>query len=206
MKAIAFFKFYFVTQILKKGILTMNKIGVTIITSLTLWGIGGVAIAQETPIIPEQPNNITNPSNSLDGTIPANALTNPTNANFLGSGVQLNNNGVSGFPNCSKPVCGYIQFKTSPSGNSSEFSVGAIFQTGNNSDDTRAEAEKACVEIERIKGERDFSLQLMEKISIAIEGNNCTRARVFAQALAPIAGYKNHWDYLKDIDAKVCMR
>ncbi len=184
----------------------MKRIGVAIITSLTLLGISGVAIAQDTPLTPDQPNNITNPATSLDGTIPANALTNPTNANFLGSGVQLNNNGISGFPNCSKPVCGYIQFKTSPSGNSNEISVGAIFQTGNSSDDIRAESEKARVEIERIKGERDFSLQLMEKIATAIEGNNCTRARVFAQALAPIAGYKNHWDYLKDIDAKVCMR
>jgi len=183
----------------------MKKIGITIMASLTFLGIGGGAIAQETPI-PDQPNNITNPATSLDGTIPANAITNPTNANFLGSGVQLNNNGFSGFPNCSKPVCGYVQFKTSPSGNSNEISVGAIFQTGNSSDDTRAEAEKARVEIDRIKGDRDFSLQLMEKITIAIEGNNCIRARVFAQALAPIAGYKTHWDYLKDIDAKVCMR
>ena len=185
----------------------MKKTWLIYLTSATLWGISGVAIAQETPLIPDQTNNISSPATtSLNGTVSANALTNPTNANFLGSGVQLNNNGISGFPNCSKPICSYIQFKTSPSGNSSEISVGAIFQMGNSSDDIRAEAEKARIDIERMKGERDFSLQLMEKIATAIEGNNCTRARVFAQALAPIAGYKNHWDYLKDIDAQICMR
>jgi hypothetical protein len=185
----------------------MNKTLLVWLTSAALWAMGGVAIAQETTLIPDQTNNISNPTTtSLDGTVPANALTNPTNANFLGSGVQLNNNGFSGFPNCSKPVCGYIQFKTSPSGSSSEISAGVILQMGNSSDDVRAEAEKARVEIERIKGDRDFSLQLMEKVATAIEAKNCTRARVFAQSLALIAGYKNHWDYLKDIDAQICMR
>jgi len=209
MKAIAFLTLHYITQILKRGNLKMlriQKTWCTCLTSVALWVIGGTAIAQETPPIPDQPNNITNPANSLDGTIPANGLTNPTNANFLGSGVQLNNNGFSGFPNCSKPVCGYIQFKTSPSGSSSEISAGVILQMGNSSDDIRAEAEKARVEIERIKGDREFSLQLIEKVATAIEAKNCTRARVFAQSLAPIAGYKNHWDYLKDIDAQICMR
>lgn len=183
----------------------MKKICVCL-TSVAFLSMGGGAIAQEALIVPDQTNNISNSATSLDGTIPANALTNPTNANFLGNGFQLNNNGISGFPNCIKPVCGYIQFKTLPSGNGSEFSAGVILQTGNSSDDTRAEAEKARVEVERIKGDRDFSLKLMEKIATALETKNCTRARVFAQSLAPIAGYKNHWDYLKDIDAQVCMR
>jgi hypothetical protein len=181
-------------------------------TSIALWAIGGVAIAQEnqqttSPTIqtdnlsttaPQtiQTDNLSTTANPLQGTI-------PLNSNILGNGVQFNN-GLSNFPTCNQRVCGYIQHKTSPSGN--ESIVGLTFQIGGSSDDTRAESEKAKVEIERIKGDRDFSLQLMEKVATAIEAKNCTRARVFAQSLAPIAGYKNHWDYLKDIDAQVCMR
>jgi len=172
----------------------MKRIWFTCLTSV-VWGLAGVAIAQETSIPIDATTPITT-SNPLQGTI-------PVNSNILGNGVQFNN-GFSGSPNCNQRVCGYIQYKTSPSGN--ESTVGLTLQIGGSSDDTRAEAEKARVEIDRIKNERDFKIQLMEKIATAIEANNCTRARIFSQELATISGYKNHWDYLKDIDARLCMR
>lgn len=190
----------------------MNKTLLVWLTSAALWGIGGVAIAQETqqttsPTIQSdnssttapqtlQTDNLSTTANPLQGTI-------PLNSNILGNGVQFNN-GLSNFPTCNQRVCGYIQHKTSPSGN--ESIVGLTFQIGGSADDTRAESEKAKVEIERMKGERDYLMQLREKLASAIEEGKTTRANIFAIELAKLEGFKNHIEYLKTITTGLSYR
>lgn len=171
----------------------MNKLFCPIFFAFIIWGSAGRVTAQETSPPLTQTDNTT--ASPLQGTIPA-------NTNFLGNGVQFN--GISNSPACNKSVCGYIQHQITPTGNTS--TVGLTFQLGGSADDTRAEAEKAKVEIDNIRASREFKIQLMQSIASALEAKQCLRARIFSQELAKILGYNSHWDYLKDIDAHVCMR
>lgn len=177
----------------------MKKTLFIYLTSAVLSGIGGVAIAQETnqttpPTI--QPDNLSTAANPLQGTT-------SLNSNILGNGVQFNN-GLSNFPTCNQRVCGYIQHKTSPSGN--ESIVGLTFQIGGSADDTRAESEKAKVAIEHMKGERDYLMQLREKLASAIEEGKTTRANIFAIALAQSEGFHDHIEYLRAITKPINIR
>jgi len=155
---------------------------------------GGNAIAQQAT------DSITNNANPLQGTTSINSPNDfftPTNSNFL----QYNNGTNLA---CNRTLCVSMQHQITPTGNTS--TIGVTFSLGGSPDDTRAEAEKAKVEIDSIRASREFKLKLMENIATAIEAKQCLRARIFSQELAKMSGYNSHWDYLKDIDAQICMR
>jgi len=142
---------------------------------------------EPTPTLTPQPSATPSPFNSL-----------PSN-NIQQNGVQFNN-GISGSlnpPSCNQRWCGFAMSRITPNG--SESILGVIFQLGGSADDTRADAEKARVEIDKIKGDRDYKMLLMEKLASAIEEGKAIRANIFAITLAQLEGYKDHLEYLRAI-------
>jgi hypothetical protein len=184
----------------------MRKTWILVISKAILLAGGGVLSAQEISLPPTQPENVSPSATSLQGTDAA--KTNPNhnnNTNILGNGVQVNGGFSNSLPvpSCNRSLCTFLFLRSTPYGN--EAVGGVVFQTGSTGEEWRLDAEKAKLEIERIKNERDFKIQIMEKLATAVEANQCIRAKVFAQELAPMYGFSNHLDYLKSVGAKTCI-
>jgi len=160
---------------------------------IALFVLHGKAIAQDAP------TSVNTDSSALTGTTPAT----PTNNSFENNsnGIQqINNGSFSGTltaPTCTSRVCPFALGRITPNG--SEVIFGIIANLGGSADEDRAAAEKLRVELEGIKNANDYKLQLLEKLSTAIDSGNSIRIRSIAIALAPLEGYKNFRDYLKAI-------
>ena len=100
-------------------------------------------------------------------------------------------------PTCTSRICPFALGRITPNG--SEVIFGVIANLGGSADEDRAMAEKLRLELEGIKNSYDYKLQLLEKLSVAIDSGNPVRIRSIAIALAPLEGYKNFRDYLKAI-------
>lgn len=160
--------------------------------------------AQEIPLSPTQSDNLSTTSTSLQETNAATINSN-SNTNVLGNGVQFNG-GFSNplpVPQCNRSFCTFLMLRSTPNG--SEALGGVVFQAGSTGEEWKLDAEKAKLEIEKMKNERDFKILIFEKMSTAIESKLCIRARVFAQELAPMYGFSNHLNYLKSIGAEACI-
>ncbi|TYQ31551.1 hypothetical protein [Pseudanabaena sp. UWO310] len=148
----------------------------------------GEAIAQDAPA------NINSSSSPLTGTTPAiNSFENN------GNGIQQINggsfNGTLTTPNCTSRVCPFAIGRFTPNG--SELIIGIIANLGGSADEDRAAAEKLRVELEGVKTNNDYKLQLLDKLATAIDSGNSVRIRAIAIALAPLEGYKDFREYLK---------
>ena len=154
--------------------------------SMLAWSaLQGNAIAQDTPA-----TQIT-PSSSLIGTTPA-------TIDNSGNGLQINNgtfNGTLTVPSCTSRVCLFSLARITPQG--SEAIIGAIFNLGGSADEERASADKLRAEMEGIKNANDYKLQLLDKLSAAIDSGNSIRLRSIAIALSSLEGYKDFREYLK---------
>ena len=148
----------------------------------------GKAIAQEIP------TDINTNSSALTGTTPA---TNSFENN--GYGIQQINggdfNGTLTTPTCTSRVCPFAIGRITPNG--SELIIGIIANLGGSADEDRAAAEKLRIEMEGVKNNNDYKLQLIDKLVAAIDSKNSVRIRAIAIALAPLEGYKDFREYLK---------
>jgi len=156
--------------------------------SLIMWSaLNANAVAQNAS------ENQLIPSTSLNGTTPA-------SIENSGNGVQINNgtfNGTLTVPSCTSRVCLFTIGRVTPQG--SEAVIGAIFSLGGSADEERAAADKLRVEMENTKNTNEYKLQLLDKLSSAIDSGKSTRIRSIAIALAPLEGYKDFREYLKAI-------
>ena len=175
----------------------LNYLAVSIaVSSCFFLGIRNIAIAQVNPITMPEPTPTSQPIEPSPSSSP---LISSPSTSIQQNGVQFNN-GVQGFltpPSCNQRLCGFAMSRLTPNG--SESILGVIFQIGGSADDARADAEKAKVEIDKIKGDRDYLMQLREKLASAIEEGKISRANIFAIELAKLEGYKSHIEYLKAI-------
>lgn len=165
----------------------MRKIGLSLVLLLSSVPIS-TAIAQE---IPTDIN--TNNSSALTGTTPA---TNSFENN--GNGIQQINgnfNGTLTAPACTSRVCPFAIGRITPNG--SELIIGIIANLGGSADEDRAAAEKLRIEMEGVKNNNDYKLQLLDKLSTAIDSGNSVRIRAIAISLSPLEGYKDFREYLK---------
>lgn len=64
-------------------------------------------------------------------------------------------------------------------------------------DEDRRLTEKLRIEMEGVKNNNDYKLQLLDKLATAIDSGNSVRIRAIAIALAPLEGYKDFREYLK---------
>ena len=81
--------------------------------------------------------------------------------------------------------------------NGSEAIVGAILNLGGSADEDRAAAEKLRIEMENIKNTNEYRLQLIDKMTAAIDSGNSVRIRSIAIALSPLLNYKDFREYLR---------
>jgi hypothetical protein len=173
----------------------LNYLAVGIAASSCFFlGIRNIAIAQVIPITMPEPTPTSQPIEPL----PSPLISSPSTS-IQQNGVQFNN-GIQGSltpPSCNQRLCGFAMSRLTPNG--SESLLGVLFQLGGSADDTRADAEKAKVEIDRIKGDRDYLMQLRGKLASAIEEKKTARVNIFAIELAKLEGYKSHIEYLKAI-------
>jgi len=150
-------------------------------------------------VIAQAPANLNTDASALTGTSPATQSDNSFENN--GNGIQqINSGSFSGTltaPTCTSRICPFALGRITPSG--SEVIFGIIANLGGSADEDRAAAEKLRVELEGIKNANDYKLQLLEKLTAAIDSGNSIRIRSIAIALAPLEGYKNFRDYLKAI-------
>lgn len=154
--------------------------------SLLIW-----SALQSNAIAQDAPETQIAPSSSLTGTTPA-------TIENSGNGLQINNgtfNGTLTVPSCTSRVCLFTLSRITPQG--SEAIIGAIFNLGGSADEERAAADKLRVEMEGIKNTNDYKLQLLDKLSAAIDSGNSIRLRSIAITLAPLEGYKDFREYLK---------
>lgn len=146
------------------------------------------AIAQDASTTPTE-----SPATSLTGTTPAtNSFENS------GNGIQQINgnfNGTLTTPACTSRVCPFAIGRITPNG--SELIIGIIANLGGSADEDRAAAEKLRIEMEGVKNNNDYKLQLLDKLSTAIDSGNSLRIRAIAIAIAPILGYSDFRQYLK---------
>jgi hypothetical protein len=154
------------------------------------------AIAQEA--IPETPNT---DASSLTGTTPATSSTSNSFENS-GNGIQNVNNansfsGTLAPPTCTSRVCPFALGRITPNG--SEIVFGVIANLGGSADEDRAMVEKLRAELEGIKESNAYKLALYDKLAVAIDSGNSIRIRVIAIALAPLEGYANFREYLRDL-------
>ena len=168
----------------------MKKIGLPLallLSSLPSLPINS-AIAQDTS------TGISTDSSALTGTTPA---TNSFENN--GNGIQqINGGNFSGTlttPSCTGRVCPFAIGRITPNG--SELIIGIIANLGGSADEDRAAAEKLRIEMEGVKNNNDYKLQLIDKLVAAIDSKNSVRIRAIAIALAPLEGYKDFREYLK---------
>ncbi len=165
----------------------MKKIGLPLVLLLSSLPINS-AIAQDASI------GISTDSSALTGTTPA---TNSFENN--GNGIQQINggnfNGTLTTPTCTSRVCPFAIGRITPNG--SELIFGIIANLGGSSDEDRAAAEKLRIEMEGVKNNNDYKLQLLDKLVAAIDSGNKVRIRAIAIALAPLEGYKDFREYLK---------
>lgn len=127
--------------------------------------------------------------------------TTPANNSFEnnGNGIQQINggnfNGTLTAPTCTSRVCLFGIYRMTPNG--SEAIVGAIFNLGGSADEDRAAAEKLRIEMENVKNINEYKLQLMDRMTAAIDSGNSVRIRSIAIAISPLLGYKDFREYLK---------
>jgi hypothetical protein len=141
--------------------------------------------------------------NSTDISINASPLTgtNPANNSFAnnGNGIQqINGGNFSGTltaPTCTSRFCLFGLNRITPNG--SEAIFGAILNLGGSADEDRAAAEKLRIEMENIKNTNEYKLQLIDKMTAAIDSGNSVRIRSIAIALAPLLDYKDFREYLR---------
>lgn len=165
----------------------MRKIVLSLVLLLSSVPIGK-AIAQEIP------TDINTDASALTGTTPA-----TKSFENNGNGIQQINggnfNGTLTTPTCTSRVCLFAIGRITPNG--SELLIGLIANSGGSADEDRAAAEKLRVEMEGVKNNNDYKLQLLDKLSTAIDSGNSVRIRAIAIALAPLEGYKDFREYLK---------
>jgi hypothetical protein len=141
--------------------------------------------------------------NSTDININSSPLTgtNPANNSFAnnGNGIQqINGGNFSGTltaPTCTSRFCLFGLNRITPNGSESIF--GAILNLGGSADEDRAAAEKLRIEMENIKNTNDYRLQLIDKMTAAIDSGNSVRIRAIAIALAPLLDFKDFREYLR---------
>jgi hypothetical protein len=127
--------------------------------------------------------------------------TNPANNSFEnnGNGIQqINGGNFSGTltaPTCTSRFCLFGINRMTPNG--SEAIFGAILNLGGSADEDRAAAEKLRIEMENIKNTNEYKLQLLDKMTAAIDSGNSVRIRSIAIALSPLLGYRDFQEYLK---------
>ncbi len=150
----------------------------------------GTAIAETT----ENSTDFNTNGAALTGTTPAN-----NSFENNGNGIQQINggnfNGTLTAPTCTSRFCLFGLSRMTPNG--SEAIVGAIFNLGGSADEDRAAAEKLRIEMENIKNTNEYKLQLIDKMTAAIDSGNSVRIRSIAIAIAPLLGYKDFREYLK---------
>ncbi|ELS33401.1 MULTISPECIES: hypothetical protein [Pseudanabaena] len=165
----------------------MRKIGFLLFLFLFNVPIGE-AIAQDAPV------NLNTNSSALTGTTPAN-----NSFENNGNGIQqINSGSFTGTlttPTCTSRVCPFAIGRITPNG--SELIIGIIANLGGSADEDRAAAEKLRIEMEGVKNNNDYKLQLLDKLATAIDSGNSVRIRAVAIALAPLEGYKDFREYLK---------
>ena len=142
------------------------------------------------------PEEINSNSSALVGTTPAsNTFENNGNGIQQISGNGNNFNGTLAAPTCTSRVCPFAIGRITPNG--SELIIGIIANLGGSADEDRAAAEKLRIEMEGVKNNNDYKLQLLDKLSTAIDSGNSLRIRAIAIAIAPILGYSDFRQYLK---------